>query len=241
MKFSRCLWTAVVATATLQGGLSQTVYRNSNNGVQAKAADATQDSCLSNLNSVCALVDRSIDSGVHADVQELSQGAFALQPLPATERLPLTPRFSATTIASARNSHSTRDPGAQNQPGTNESSSTIAGFPLRMTDSSPTARVIENGSLNAGALALRERRSLQSIWQQPDRTRRVSLSGRLQSSARSSASSPWITSSTKQRAQRDQAARHVFKKQPPNRTTRETHKAGSKIEGARPRYPKSWP
>ncbi len=136
----------------------------------ATNVDGTSDPCTSNLNSVCALVDSSVDRRVNADVLQLSQGAVALDPLGEDE---LAPVASPPVSRSANVSRGSAQPGANAMsvrlPLASELSDPVAAPPPVTTyDAEPDPL-----SLNA----LRERKRSRANQRQREQARRNQVDG----------------------------------------------------------------
>lgn len=140
----------------------------------ATNVDGTSDPCASNLNSVCALVDSSVDRRVNADVLQLSQGAVALDPLPEDELAPIAP---PPVSRSAHASPGSTQPGASvvsdSLPLASEPSDPVAAPPVTLFP--VTTYDAEQNPLSLNAL--RERKRMRASQRQPEQARRNQVDG----------------------------------------------------------------
>jgi len=133
------------------------------------SAATTSDPCTSNLNSVCALVDSSVDSLVNADVLQLSQGALALDALPENEESPPVPPLLVSRSANASPARAHPGAGAAgirplaSQPSHPVAVSPATLFPATTYDAEPDP---------LGLNQLRERNRWRASWRQRKQARR---------------------------------------------------------------------
>jgi hypothetical protein len=214
MPFSRSLLFVMLAIAGFAGlARSQTAPAKNPRTSAATNVDGTSDPCTSNLNSVCALVDSSVDRRVNADVLQLSQGALALDPLPQDELAPVAPPpVSRSANASSGSAQSKAGAVSVRLPLASELSDPVAVppvivFPVAAYDAEP-----DSLSLNA----LRERKRLRASLRQREQSRRDQVDG------------PQTNSTRQLRASGIAATRPVTK-------------IVTQAEPVWPEHPRSWP